>query len=71
MPPESTDFLIFNVKQYSPVRWIASNPEAYREGDMPTEAKFAKIDMAKNLSLCDVLAVVLDADKHVREFDTI
>ena len=34
---------------------------------MPTEATFAKIDMSKDLSLCDVFAIVLDADKHVRE----
>ncbi len=34
---------------------------------MPAEAPFAKIDMAKDVSLCDVFAVVLDVDKHVRE----
>ena len=34
---------------------------------MPTEATFAKIDRAKDLSLCDVFSIVLDADKHVRE----
>ena len=34
---------------------------------MPTEERFAENDMAKDLSLCDVIAVVLDADKHVRE----
>ncbi len=35
-------------------------------GDMPTEATFAKIDMAKDLLLCDVFEFVLDADKESR-----
>ncbi len=67
LPPKSADIAIFNVKQYLPVRWIASNPKAYRDCDMPTEATFAKIDMTKDLLLCDVFSIVLDADKHVRE----
>ncbi len=67
LPPKSANNVLFNVKQYLPVRWIASNPKAYRDGDMPTEANFAKIDMSKDLSLCDVFCIVLDADKHVRE----
>ncbi len=61
LPPKSADIAIFNVKQYLPVRWIASNPKAYRDCDMPTEATFAKIDMTKDLLLvmCSPLCSML------------
>ena len=71
LPPKSANIILFNVKQYLPVLWIASNPKAYRDGYLPTEAPFAKIDMAEDFSLCDVFSIVLDADSsdsHMRCF---
>ncbi len=46
LPPKSANIILCNVKQYLPVRWIASKPKAYRDCDMPTEAAFASIDMS-------------------------
>ncbi len=48
LPPKSANIILFNMKQYLPVGWIASNPKAYKDGDMTTEATFAKNDMAKD-----------------------
>ena len=64
LPPKSADIVLINVKQYLPVRWIASNTKEYRDGDLPAVADFDKIGMTEDLSLCDVFAILLAAGKH-------
>ncbi len=47
LPPRDADLVIFSLKHYLPVRWIAANPKGYRELSLPTNGTMAKIDMSK------------------------
>ncbi len=65
--PRDADIVIFSLKHYLPVRWIAANPKGYRELSLPTNETLSKIHMSKYLSLADTFAIIFDADKHVRD----
>ncbi len=67
LPPRDADIVIFSLKHYLPVCWIAANHKGYRELSLPTNETLAKIDMSKDLSLADTFAIIFDADKHVRD----
>ena len=67
LPPRDAGIVIFSLKGYLPVRWIAANPKFFRELSLPTNETLAKIDMSKDLSLADTFAIICDAEKHVRD----
>ncbi len=67
LPPRDADIVIFSLKLYLPVRWIAASPKGFRERSLPTNETLAKIDMSKDLSLADTSATIFHADKHVRD----
>ena len=57
--------MIFCLKSYLPVRWIAANPPAHAELETPSGDALQRVDVEKNLSLNDVFAIVMGADKFV------
>ncbi len=57
--------MIFCLKSYLPVRRIAANSQAYAELELATEGSLQRLEVEKNLSLNDVFAIVMNADKFV------
>ena len=67
LPHENQDVVVFAVKYYLPVRWIAANPSAYLRDELPTIESFTKLDVTMSLSVADVFALFLNADEHCRD----
>ncbi len=59
LPHKNSNHVIFCVKNYLPVRWIAANPTAFSQVEAPTEESLKRVDVEKNLSLCDVFSVMM------------
>ena len=67
LPPKDADIVIFFVKHYLPVRWIVTNPKAYKEKNIPSAESCAQLNLAKNLSVSEIFATFLESDLHSRE----
>ncbi len=65
LPHKNSNYVIFCVKNYLPVRWIGANPTAFKQMDAPTEESLKKVNVEKSLSLCDVFSVMMAADEFV------
>ncbi len=65
LPHRDCNHVIFSLKNYLPVRWIAANPQAYADLEAPSEESLQRVDVEKNLALNDVFAIVMGADKFV------
>ena len=65
LPHCDSNQVVFCLKSYLPVLWIAANPQAYAELEAPSGESLQRVDVEKNLSLSDVFALVMGADKFV------
>ena len=65
LPHKNSNHVIFCIKNYLPVRWIAANTTAFKQVEAPTEECLKRVDVEKNFSLCDVFSVMMAADEFV------
>ena len=64
LPHKNSNHVIFSVKNYLPVRWIAANPTAFRQVEAPTEESLKGV-VEEYLPLCSVFSVMMAADEFV------
>ena len=67
LPHNDADIVIFPVKHYLPVRWIAENGKAFGEGASPSAESLSRLNPTASLSLSDVFATILGADQHTSD----
>ena len=67
LPHNYADIVIFSVKHYLPVRWIAENGKAFREGALPSAESLSRLNPTASLSLSDVFATIMGADQHTSD----
>ncbi len=67
LPHNDADIVIFSVKYYLPVRWIAENGKAFREGALPSAESLSRLNPTASLSLNDVFATIMGADQHTSD----
>ncbi len=64
LPHKNSNHVMFCVKNYLPVRWIAANPTAFRQVEAPTEESLKGV-VEEYLPLCSVFSVMMAADEFV------
>ena len=65
VPHRKLDHVIFSLKSYLPVRWIAANPKVFRGLEIPSADSFQRLDVDRSSALNDVFATVMSADSFV------
>ncbi len=61
------NIVIFSVKHYLPVRWKAENAKISRKECCPRQRAGAKLNPFASLSLDEVFATIMSADRHMTD----
>ncbi len=64
LPHNDGDIVMFSVKYYLPVRWIAENGKVFKEGALPSAESLNRLNPTASLSLNDVFATIMGAYQH-------